>query len=76
MTSFTTEDRLNAEKLKETPPDWDATSAPWPFTEADIVEGETNDPNLSSAAVFQALPDTLDPIPYEEKYKEYLKSSS
>jgi hypothetical protein len=31
---------------------------------------------FSSTAVFQALPEGLDPIPYEEKYKELLRSSS
>ena len=53
MTTFTTQDRLEAQH---------ATS-------------NTN-PNLSSSADFPALPEGLDPIPYEEKYKDYLKSSS
>ena len=47
MTTFTSEDREEAEKRqrlmnelqnKETPPDWEDTSAPWPFKEEDILE--------------------------------------
>jgi hypothetical protein len=53
MTTFTTEDRLQAQH--ETP-----------------LSSNT----FSSTAVFQALPDGLDPIPYEEKYKDLLRSSS
>ena len=50
------------------------------FTTEDRLkaQGETSNtnPNLSSSAVFPALPEGLDSIPYEEKYKELLRSSS
>ena len=47
MTTFTSEDREEAEKrqklmneLQNKPEDWDATSAKWPFTEDDIVDDD------------------------------------
>jgi hypothetical protein len=49
VTTFTTSDREEAEKRqrlmnelqnKELPPDWEDTSAPWPFTEDDVLEPE------------------------------------
>ena len=49
MTTFTSEDREEAEKRQrfmnelqelQEPADWSANTAPWPFTEDDIVDGE------------------------------------
>ena len=49
MTTFTSQDREEAEKRqrlmnelqnKKEPDDWEEASAPWPFTEEDIVDGE------------------------------------
>jgi hypothetical protein len=32
-------------ELKQMPEDWEATSAPWPFDEKDIYEGEEDIPD-------------------------------
>jgi hypothetical protein len=52
MTTFTSEDREEAEKrqklmneLQKKPEDWDATSNKWPFTENDEL-GEDDVPNF------------------------------
>jgi hypothetical protein len=40
-----TDDQIKQLKeLKELPEDWEATSAPWPFDENDIYEGEEDIP--------------------------------
>ena len=41
MTTFTTDDREEAEKKKqELPPDWNETSTKWPFSEDDVLNDD------------------------------------
>jgi hypothetical protein len=54
MTTFTSEDREEAEKrqrimndLQNMPDDWDATSSKWPFQEEDVL-GEDELPDFKN----------------------------